>query len=166
MGCHTTIGSTIDKTFSFARKRDGAAGWRYVDLHGMPDAPSMGEVRGEIATYLERSGGGSEFRANDEMRRRWFHEDGSVNQAAIAQAPDVQTLVAPSRERALLLDKAYRVLVFEQSYLYGRDPTVTPPAQVYERVGDDAPTLPPERQYAWDIRLDWSRAGPGRQPAP
>ena len=155
MGCHTTIGSTIDKTFSFARKRDGAEGWKYIDLHGMPDAPSAGEVRGEIATYLERSGGGSEFRSNEEMRRRWFNADGSVNEQAVARAPDVYGLIAPSRERALLLNKAYRVLVPEQSYMYGRDPVITPPAEVYAEIGEQAPTLPPERQFSWDIRLDW-----------
>jgi hypothetical protein len=89
-----------------------------------------------------------------------------VNHDAVARAPDVQALVAPSRARALLLDKAYRVLVAEQSYIYGRDPTVTPPSQVYEQVGDDAPTLPPERQYAWDIRLDWRSAGANRRTMP
>jgi hypothetical protein len=166
MGCHTTIGSTIDKTFSFPRKRDGRAGWRYVDLHGMPDAPSMGETEGEIATYLSRSGGGSEFRSNDEMRRLWFRADGSLDRAAVARAPDVYALIAPSRDRALLLDKAYRVLVAEQSFLFGRDATVTPPQQVYEQVDDSTPTLPPDRQYAWDIRLDWRGAGSEIGPTP
>ena len=72
MGCHNSIGSTIDKTFSLARKIDGAAGWGYLELKGMADAPTQGETRGEIATYLERVGGGSEFRHNDEMAARWF----------------------------------------------------------------------------------------------
>jgi len=58
---------TIDKTFSFARKRDGVPGWGYLALRGMPDAPNRGERRGEIATYLERVVGGSEFRSNPEM---------------------------------------------------------------------------------------------------
>lgn len=57
MGCHTSVGTTIDKTFSFPRKVDGADGWRYIDLKDMPDAPNAGEMRGEIATYLERVGG-------------------------------------------------------------------------------------------------------------
>jgi len=163
MGCHTTIGSTIDKTFSFARKRDGTEGWRYLELRGMPDAPSAGETMGEIATYLERSGGGSEFRSNEEMRRKWFNADGSVNREAVAQAPDVYSLVAPSRQRALLLDKAYRVIVKEQSYLYGRDPVITPPEHVYDAIGPEAPTLPENRQYSWDIRLDW-KASAGARP--
>jgi hypothetical protein len=156
MGCHNSIGSTIDKTFSFARKMDGAAGWGYINLRGMPDAPNRGEVRGEIATYLERAGGGSEFRSNHEMQARWFNADGSVNSAAIASARDVYDLVAPSADRALLLNKAYRVIVDEQSYLFGRDPLPSPPHNVYRSIDPaTAPTLPPARQFSWDIRLDW-----------
>ena len=56
MGCHTSIGSTIDKTFSFPRKIDGAAGWGYINLEDMPDAPNLGEQDGEILTYLKRAG--------------------------------------------------------------------------------------------------------------
>lgn len=159
MGCHTTVGSTIDKTFSFPRKVDGAAGWGYIDLRGMPDAPTMGETAGEFATYLERAGGGSEFRANEEMRVRWFDATGRLDRAAVARARDVYDLITPSRERALTLNKAYRLLVAGQDYLYGRDTFLAPPANVYTRVDPaTAPTLPPERFHAWDIRLDWSRS--------
>lgn len=159
MGCHTSIGSTIDKTFSFPRKVDGAAGWGYINLRGMPDAPNRGETRGEIATYLERAGGGGEFRSNKEMFRRWFNEDGSLNASKVLAAEDVYELITPSRERALELNKAYRVLVEDQDYVYGRDATVTPPANVYERVDvETAPTLPAEKFFPWDIRLAWPQA--------
>tara|TARA_B100001540_G_scaffold266878_1_gene248153 strand:+ start:49 stop:1776 length:1728 start_codon:yes stop_codon:yes gene_type:complete len=162
MGCHTSIGATIDKTFSFPRKVDGAAGWGYIDLRGMPDAPNRGERRGEIATYLERVGGGGEFRSNQEMFARWYREDGSVNHDKVAAAADVYELITPSRERALQLNKAYRVIVAEQDYAYGRDATVTPPVNVYDKVDvESAPTLPPEKFFPWDIRLDWSAAGAG-----
>lgn len=157
MGCHTSIGSTIDSVFSFARKIDGADGWGYIDLKGMPDAPNRGEARGEIATYLERTGGGSEFRSNPEMEARFF-KDGKLDPEKLAAAKDVHDLIVPSRRRALDLDKAYRLIVLDQSYIYGRDPTVVPPATVYEQVDQDtAPTLPKERVHAWDMRLDWSR---------
>lgn len=159
MGCHNSIGSTIDKTFSFARKVDGAGGWGYIDLHGMPDAPNHGEQRGEIATYLQRVGGGSEFRNNPEMAQRWYRADGSVNDAAVAAA-DVYALITPSPQRALQLNKAYRVLVEDQDFIFGRDPTVTPPHNVLRSVGADAPTLPETLQYRWDIRLDWQGAQP------
>ena len=158
MGCHTSVGSTIDKTFSFARKIDGAAGWGYIDLKGMPDAPSMGETRGEIATYLERVGGGGEFRSNPEMFERWFDDNGQVDHSAIAAAADVYELITPSTERALQLNKAYRVIVAEQDFIRGRDATVTAPVNVYDKVDNEtAPTLPASAFHPYDIRLDWSQ---------
>lgn len=157
MGCHSSIGATIDKTFSFPRKVDGAEGWGYIDLKGMPDAPNMGEQEGEIATYLQRVGGGGEFRSNPEMFARWFKEDGSVDLAAVRSAPDVYTLITPSVERARQLNKAYKVIVENQDYIYGRDATVVPPANVYEHIDNEtAPTLDESLFFDWDIRLDWS----------
>ena len=156
MGCHTSVGSTIDKTFSFARKVDGGSGWSYINLKGMPDAPNIGESKGEIATYLERVGGGGEFRSNPEMHARWFNADDSLNHKAIASAKDVYELITPSPERALELNKAYRVIVKNQNYIYGRDATVTPPANVYDFIDNKtAPTLPQDKYVKWDIRLDW-----------
>lgn len=167
MGCHNSIGSTIDKTFSFPRKVDGAAGWRYIDLKGMPDAPNRGETRGEIVTYLERIGGGSEFRHNAEMSARWFNADGTVSQQNVANAADVYELITPSPGRALLLNKAYRTIVEDQGYIFGRDATVVPPQNVYELIDNEkTPTLPASRTFRWNILLDWpqlpvSRAGNG-----
>ena len=137
MGCHGSGGATIDKTFSFARKRDGAEGWGYINLRGMPDAPNQGEHRGEIATYFERVGGGGEFRNNPEMFSRWFNPDGSVNHEKVEQAKDVYELIAPSRPRALMLNKAYRAIVEDQDFIYGRDATVSPPQNVYPRIDND-----------------------------
>lgn len=158
MGCHTSVGVTVDKTFGFPRKVDGARGWGYIDLKGMADAPSFGEARGEIAVYLERVGGGGEFRSNPEMFARWFNADGSVARERVAAAADVYALVVPSVPRALALNKAYRAIVLEQDYIYGRDAMPEPPANVYTHIDNaTAPTLPEEFVYDWDIRLDWSR---------
>ncbi|MDQ8181659.1 hypothetical protein [Pelagicoccus sp. SDUM812005] len=157
MGCHNSIGSTIDKTFSFARKVDGAAGWSYINLHGMPDAPNVGEAQGEILTYLQRVGGGSEFRNNEEMSQRWFKEDGTVDVSKVEAAADVYELLAPSRERALALNKAYKTIVEDQDYIFGRDAVISPPSNVYESIDNlRTPTLPEDRTFSWDIRLDWS----------
>jgi hypothetical protein len=162
MGCHTSAGATIDKTFSFPRKVDGAAGWGYIDLRGMPDAPNMGETKGEFATYFERAGS-SEFRSNDEITARFFDADGRADARRIAAASDVYELIAPSRERALLLNKAYRVIVADQDFIHGRDATVKPPANVYERIDNaSTPTLPAEHVHVWDIRLDWRAAARGQ----
>ncbi len=167
MGCHTSVGSTIDKTFALPRKIDGAAGWGYLDLRGMPDAPNRGETEGEIATYLGRVGGGGEFRSNPEMFARWFHPDGTLDRERIANARDVYELVTPSVERALALNKAYRVIVAEQDYLYGRDPTIRAPEHVHRHIDNaTAPTLPAHLAHRWDIRLDWAAAGAERGRAP
>ena len=127
MGCHSSIGSTIDKTFSFPRKVDGEKGWGYINLKGMADVPNMGESKGEIATYFERVGGGGEFRSNPEMFDKWFNKDGTVNHTAVNSASDVYELIVPTIERARELNKAYKVIVEEQDYIYGRDATVFPP---------------------------------------
>lgn len=156
MGCHATIGTTIDQTFAFPRKLPGAAGWGYIDYRGMPDAPSSGERDGEFLTYFKRVGGGDEFRQNEEMRARWFKANGQVDEEKV-RAADVYTLTAPSRERALALNKAYRIIVREQSFVHGRDATVAPPENVYRKVDPDAaPPLKPAFRYRWDIRPDWA----------
>lgn len=158
MGCHNSIGATIDKTFSFARKIDGANGWGYINLRDMQDVPNRGESEGEYLTYLKRVGGGGEFRSNEEMEQRWFAEDGSLDRAKLLSARDVYELITPSKKRALELNKAYRVIVEDQDFIFGRDATVSPPKNVYDRVDNDtAPTLPKEVIYDWDIRLDWSK---------
>ncbi len=158
MGCHGSIGSTIDKTFSFARKVDGAEGWGYIDLRGMRDVPTRNEIRGEIETYLERVGGGSEFRNNEEMKQRWFRADGSLDTGKVRAARDVYELVMPSRQRALALNKAYKLIVEDQDFIYGRDAILRPPKQVYDRVDNvETLTLPLDKVYRWDIRLDWGR---------
>ena len=157
MGCHSAIGATIDQTFSFARKVTGPEGWGYVNLKGMKDAPSVSQDQGEILQYLTLSHGGNEFRENDEMLSRWFNEDGSVNTDAV-KAADVYTLVAPSQERALKLNKAYTHIVRHQSYVRGRDATWSPALNVLKTVDESEPPLSSEnRLFGWDMRLDWSR---------
>lgn len=156
MGCHNSVGSTIDKTFSFPRKLDGGKGWGYIDLKGMPDAPNQGETVGEIATYLARAGGGSEFRNNDEMSEKWFRPDGALDHVKLKSAKDVYDLITPSKERALALNKAYRTIVEDQDFIFGKDPVLTPPVNVYDKIDNgNTPTLPPERIFKWNIVLDW-----------
>lgn len=154
-GCHATVGANIDQTWAFPRKKQGADGWGYIDYRAMTDAPNKGEDAGEILTYLKRVGGGDEFRSNTEMQERWFSEDGTVNEAAVA-GKSVYDLITPSPERALMLDKAYRTIVAGQTFVYGRDATVVPPENVHAHIDEaTAPTLPRELRFPHDIRLDW-----------
>jgi len=121
MGCHTTIGATIDQTFSFARKMDGAAGWGYIDLKGMPNVPVMGEDKGSITSYLEKVGGGNE-------------------------------------ERAHALNKAYKTIVEDQDYIYGRDANIAPFENVFKSIDTEVPPLEEQFRSGFDLRLDWSKA--------
>jgi hypothetical protein len=156
MGCHNSIGATIDKTFSLARKVDGAKGWGYINLRGMPDAPSRGTKEGEIVTYLERVGGGSEFRHNQEMFERWFSPGGALDREKLAQARDVYDLIVPSRERALALNKAYLTIVQDQDFIHGRDATLRAPINVYHEIDNQtSPTLPENRIFEYNLILDW-----------
>ena len=160
MGCHNSIGSTIDKTFSFPRKKEGKAGWGYIDLKKMSDVPNQGETVGEIATYLRRVGGGSEFRNNDEMLGKWFTEGGRLSHAKLSEAKSVYDLIVPSKQRALTLNKAYYVIVQDQDFIYGKDATVKPPTNVFDRIDNETATLLPEnRRFRWSILLDWSDHG-------
>lgn len=166
MGCHDGIGVTVDQTFSLPRKLPGARGWRYQDLAGVPDAPLAGQVEPEYLTYMRRVGAGDELRANDEMLARFF-PGGELDEAAVRRAApggdrDLAWLLAPSRGRALALDKAYWLIVREQSFALGRDATIAPAANVHARIGESEAELAAARTPHLDggLRLAW--AAPSR----
>ncbi|MCG7564465.1 hypothetical protein [Pseudoalteromonas sp. McH1-42] len=154
-GCHKTIGSTYDQTFSFARKVEGARGWGYINLKEMKDVPNKGETLGEFLTYMNRVGGGDEFRQNREMLQKWFKADGTVDKEKVESADNLYELITPSKERALALNKAYRTIVEEQSYLFGRDATLVEASNVLQQVDDSQAPLKAENQHQWDMQLDW-----------
>lgn len=157
MGCHSSIGSTIDKTFSFARKVDGAEGWGYINLKGMKDVPNKDEQQGEYVTYFERAGGGDEFRSNREMLAKWFTDSGEIDYPALA-GKDVYDIIVPSQQRALKLNKAYRAIVEEQSFAFGRDTVINPSPNIHREINNtNATTLPPEKTHNWNMVLDWNR---------
>lgn len=151
-GCHKSIGSTIDDTFAFPRKVAGAEGWGYIDLTKMLDTPSRGETQGEYLTYLERVGGGDEFRQNEEMKQRWFHTDGSVKKDKVQSLSNIYELIVPSKKRALALNKAYKLIVEEQSFIFGRDTVLKPATNVLKVVDENKAPLEAEYRYHWDIR--------------
>jgi hypothetical protein len=162
MGCHSTIGVTADQSFGFPRKVPGAEGWRHQDLTGIPDVPQWGHDEPEILSYFRRVRGGDEFRANTEILARFF-DGGRVDAAEVLRAAgggdrDIAWLLAPSRERALLLNKAYRALVQEQSFEHGRDTVPAPTENVHASIVNGSTDLASSGQVYPDGRiwLDWS----------
>jgi hypothetical protein len=146
VGCHSTIGAITDGTFAFARKlpssseKQGWYHWSQKGLKGLPE-PRRSDGNYEYSFYLKHNGAGDEFRANEEVIKRFFNDDGSLKPDKItALHNDISLLLWPSRERALLLNKAYRVIVGEQSFKDGRDTIVTLPENVHREVEDEQST--------------------------
>ena len=91
------------------------------------------------------------------MLNRWFNKDGSVNSAKVVAQPSIYELITPSRRRALDLNKAYKTIVDEQSFIYGRDATLVEASNVLSEVNEEQAPLTPDNIHQWDIRLDWSK---------
>ncbi|MCA9650241.1 MAG: hypothetical protein KC501_10055, partial [Myxococcales bacterium] len=162
MGCHTGIGVTADGTFAFPRKVPGSAGWGYQSIDGIPDVPQLGHDEPEVLEYLRRVGAGDELRANTEMLERFFAEgrldEEEVRRAAPGGDRSLPFLVAPSRERALALDKATMVLVGEQSFERGRDPMLAPALDVHRTIEEASTGLAEAGRTYRDgtLRLRWA----------
>lgn len=146
VGCHGAVGATADSTFAFQRKLEGEAlayGWWHPsqrDLAGVPE-PRRADGRPEYGLYLERAGGGDELRENAELRARFFDERGAPRAEALAALQrDVRALLLPSPGRALALDKAYWLVVREQSFIRGRDAVLAPSEHVWRATEEDQPT--------------------------
>jgi len=89
----------------------------------------------EFATYLLNNQAGDEYRANDEVRARFFDEKGQPKADAFdALKKDLSTLMLPSAQRALALNKAYQLIVQEQSFAKGRDAVLHPAQNVWKEV--------------------------------
>lgn len=164
MGCHSGLGVTVDHTFSFARKVPGAAGWRVQDPRGIADVPEVGHDEAEYAGFLARVGGGDELRDNPEIIAA-FLPDGALDaKRAAALRGDITTLVLPSRDRALALNRAYLTNVLEQSYVWGRDAVDAPAQHVRARIAERSTGIGEAQLTRKDTRLllDWSRESSDR----
>lgn len=147
MGCHSHLGATTDSTFAFARKFEGTIkeennyGWNHWSQKGLSgikeplvEYMNHGEQY-EYSFYLQNNHSGNEFRNNDEVKDKFFDDNGSVKKDMIEKLhDDISLLLFPSKERALELNKGYQVMVEEQSYIYGRDANVEPMENVYNEI--------------------------------
>ncbi|MDD2886951.1 MAG: hypothetical protein PHY66_04040 [Aliarcobacter sp.] len=144
IGCHSGIGATTDSTFAFPRKFDSADSWYHwskKDLTGTKDR-ILSNGKGEIAFYLEQNKAGDEFRGNDEIKSKFFDSNKNLIKSEVDKiANDISYLIFPSVNRAMKLNKAYKVIVDEQSYIYGKDAHEKPLNDtVYDEVEIDKDT--------------------------
>lgn len=148
IGCHSGIGVIADSTFVFQRKFDKEhfqKGWYHwtQDANGLnniaePKTPAGQE---EYRDYLEVNDAGDEFRANDEVTAKFFDVNGSLKTDEVLKIKDdISYLLYPSVSRAKELNKAYKIIVEEQSFIYGRDAHVKPLDNVHCEVEIDSPT--------------------------
>ena len=135
MGCHSSLGVTVDQSFGFPRKVPGILGWGHQSLDGIPDVPQAGQTVPETLLYFRRAHGGDEFRANREILQRYFPA-GKLDEDKVRAAKDMRELVTPSRERAIALDKAYMALVREQDFVHGRDAVAEPAINVHRSISN------------------------------
>lgn len=145
VGCHSGLSATDDGIFSFSRKLNGgpARGWYHWGEHPFRQLgdPLRADGKPEFAEYLMNNQAGDEYRANEELRARFFDAQNQPRAAAFAALKtDLSTLMLPSAERALLLNKAYRTIVQEQSFSRGRDPLSQPAEHVWREVEQDRAT--------------------------
>jgi hypothetical protein len=67
--------------------------------------------------------------------KKFFDEKGRLLPEEAAKIKeDISYLLSPSTSRALKLNKAYKVIVDEQSYIYGRDAHIKPLNNVHKKV--------------------------------
>jgi len=145
------------------------SGWYHWSQKGLKGTSDKVLKNGdtEYVQYLKQNNSGNEFRTNQEIMNKFFHKNWKKDRANIQNdlikklenpnifleqkwklkqkeikklKKDISHLILPSKERALKLNKAYKVIVDEQSYIYGRDIHVTPTKNVHKEVKESQST--------------------------
>ncbi len=146
IGCHSGLGVTTDSSFAFPRKLGSEQHqaswfhWTQKGLHGLPE-PKFPDGSWQYTEYLLQNHSANEFRNNDEVIAKFFNTDGRLKTSEIETLHnDIGHLLLPSAERTLTLNKAYKVIVDEQSYIFGRDAHVKPVTTSWDIVPIDEKT--------------------------
>jgi len=140
IGCHASLGALADSTFAYQRKFEHGTfqnGWHHWSQKGLKDVkePKTADGRDEYTLYLKENHAGDEFRDNDEVIKKFFNDDGTLKDDEVQKIKtDISHLIFPSQKRALKLNKAYKVIVDEQSFIYGRDATIKPVKNVHKEL--------------------------------
>ncbi|QKF64588.1 hypothetical protein [Campylobacter corcagiensis] len=134
--------------------------WSQKDFSGIKDMV-LEDGEGEYAKYLALNNAGDEFRSNTEIVEKFFVEGWKNNHEMIEKEyalnqktpglkmdrswklkadameilkNDISYLLMPSAKRAIKLNKAYKAVVDEQSYIFGRDVNIKPSKNVHKEV--------------------------------
>jgi hypothetical protein len=139
------------------------AGWYHWTQHGLRGIADKVLKNGdsEYVQYLKVNNAGDEFRQNTEIMEKffvkgWENDSENIQKDLIAKLEnpdiyqkqywklkkqeiekikkDITHLIMPSAKRAIMLNKAYKVIVDEQSYIYGRDAHIKPLTNVHKEV--------------------------------
>ena len=163
IGCHSTIGAIVDSTFAFPRKFDhkqAQMGWSHwtqlkEGFKGIKE-PILADGRYEYSLYLQNNHSGDEFRDNGEVIEKFFEDSETLKEEEIEKLHDsIAHLIVPSIQRAIKLNKAYKVIVDEQSFIYGRDAHIAPTKNVHEEVEVDQKTgLEAVKMERYPLRIE------------
>ncbi len=150
IGCHGGTGASTDSVYSFVRKIDsshhqqGWYHWSQKGLQGLSEPKIKIRDTGvyyEYSYYLMYNKSSNEFRDNLEVFDNFFTPDGTTKQDMLDLLhEDITVLLAPSTERAFLLNKAYYTIVQDQDFIFGRDTNITPVVNVHKEIEQDLPT--------------------------
>lgn len=139
-GCHGRLGASRDGIFAFPRKPDDSAGrnhwqhWTQLGLRGLAER-IRSDGQAEYGYYLQHNLAGDDFRANPEILAAFFDADGQPKPDKLAKLrQDVSLLLFSSPERAMQLNKAYWLIVREQSFVLGRDAVAAPLENVHRKL--------------------------------
>ncbi len=145
-------------------------GWYHWTQKGLKNIPDKVLENGdtEYVQYLKQNNSGNEFRNNKEVIDKFFQKDWkkdwkkNIKKDLLTQLEnpgivleenwklkkaeikilkqDISHLILPSKKRALELNKAYKVIVNEQSFIYGRDIHIAPTKNVHREVEESQST--------------------------
>ena len=132
-GCHSASGILMDTNISFYRKmpsnsfQQGWYHWSQRSMQGTPEPKRKSDGEYEYSHYLKNNPTGDEFRSNQEVKERFFDKKGQPKAKMFERLHnDISLLMMPSTERAIALNKAYKVIVDDQSFIKGKAPLLYP----------------------------------------
>jgi len=140
-----------------------AYGWYHWTQNGIKNIADRKLLNGntEYVEYLKENSAGDEFRSNNEIINKFFVDNWEKDKENIKNdlisklenpnkkllqkwkfkqkeiekiKNDISYLILPSPKRALNLNKAYKVIVDEQSFIYGREPHIKPLINVHKKI--------------------------------